>query len=115
METRCLPTLKLNMSPSRRSDVDGRGHMPQIIVTADATAGEGEAPIMFRERVTVDDFQSQHFANQLVERLGWAVGDADEIARRRRRPGERRPAQGRMVDAARRELAVSGRPAPPAL
>lgn len=86
--------------------------MPQIIVTADMPAGEGEPPIMFRERVTVTDFESQHFANQLVERLGWAVGDADEANRRRGRDSERRTRR-RMVDAAQRELALSGRPAPP--
>jgi hypothetical protein len=56
--------------------------MPQIMVIADTPAGNGEPPIMFRERVSVDDFESQHFATQLVERLGWAVGDADELDRR---------------------------------
>jgi hypothetical protein len=33
---------------------------------------------MLRERVNVADFESDHFAAQLVERLGWAVGDAHE-------------------------------------
>jgi hypothetical protein len=33
---------------------------------------------MLRERVNVEDFESEHFAAQLVERLGWAVGDADQ-------------------------------------
>ena len=33
---------------------------------------------MLRERVNVADFESDHFATQLVERLGWAVSDADE-------------------------------------
>jgi hypothetical protein len=28
--------------------------------------------------VNVADFESDHFAAQLVERLGWAVGDAHE-------------------------------------
>ena len=51
--------------------------MPQIIVIADTPAEDGDPPIMFRERVSVSDFESQHFATQLVERLGWAVGDAD--------------------------------------
>ena len=59
--------------------------MPQIIVTADMPAGEGEPPIMFRERVTVTDFESQHFANQLVERLGWAVGDGRTSAKEQTR------------------------------
>jgi hypothetical protein len=33
---------------------------------------------MLRERVNVADFESDHFAAQLVERLGWAVSDAHE-------------------------------------
>jgi hypothetical protein len=36
---------------------------------------------MFRERVNVSDFESDHFQNQLVERLEWAVGDADAAER----------------------------------
>lgn len=51
--------------------------MPQIIVAVDRGAAFGEGAVMFRERVTVADFESQHFAAQLVERIGWAVEDAD--------------------------------------
>jgi hypothetical protein len=51
--------------------------MPQILVTADQAEGE----VMLRERVNVADFESEHFASQLVERLGWAVGDADQAER----------------------------------
>ena len=57
--------------------------MPQIIVTADRTDEHDDAAVMLRERVNVTDFESDHFANQLVERLGWAVEDADEAERRR--------------------------------
>jgi len=64
--------------------------MPQIIVTADGPAVDGKPPIMFRERVSVSDFESQHFTAQLAERLGWAVGDADELERRSARTTERR-------------------------
>jgi hypothetical protein len=31
---------------------------------------------MLRERVNAADFESDHFAAMLVERLGWAVNDA---------------------------------------
>ncbi len=55
--------------------------MPQIIVTADRTSGREEAPVMLRERVNLADFESDHFAAQLVERLGWAVEDAHEVER----------------------------------
>jgi hypothetical protein len=51
--------------------------MPHIIVTAD----QGEEAVMLRERVNVTDFESEHFATQLVERLGWAVSDADQAER----------------------------------
>jgi hypothetical protein len=50
--------------------------MPQIIVVADTPGEGGAAQVMFRERVTRRDFDSGHFATQLAERLGWAVGDA---------------------------------------
>ena len=49
--------------------------MPQIIVRADREEGA----VMLRERVNVADFESDHFAAQLVERLGWAVNDAHEV------------------------------------
>ena len=52
--------------------------MPQIIVTADRTDRSDEA-VLLRERVNVADFESDHFAAQLVERLGWAVNDASEV------------------------------------
>jgi hypothetical protein len=55
--------------------------MPQIIVTADKPTERGESPVMFRERVSVRDFESEHFAAQLMERLGWAVGDAHAVER----------------------------------
>jgi hypothetical protein len=60
--------------------------MPQIIVTADPTEGHGEGAVMLRERVNVTDFESRHFGSQLLERLGWAVADADD-AEREQTPG----------------------------
>jgi hypothetical protein len=53
--------------------------MPQIIVTADRRDDTDDAAVMLRERVNVADFESDHFAAQLVERLGWAVSDASDI------------------------------------
>lgn len=84
--------------------------MPQIIVTADKLADDTDPPIMFRERVSVSDFESEHFGAQLVERLGWAVGDADEVNRRSRAEGEHRRARQRVIDAAQREMARTQRP-----
>jgi hypothetical protein len=52
--------------------------MPHIIVTADGTEKGVEGPVMLNERINATDFESGHFAARLVERLGWAVADADE-------------------------------------
>ena len=63
--------------------------MPQIIVTADSPNERDSAAVMFRERVNLSDFESDHFANQLVERLGWAVGDAHDAERETTTPAAR--------------------------
>jgi hypothetical protein len=55
--------------------------MPQIVVMADQSDGRDERAVMFTERVSVSDFESHHFQTQLVERLGWAVGDAAAVER----------------------------------
>ena len=65
--------------------------MPQIIVTADNAHDPDPDGVMLRERVNVEDFESERFAANLIERLGWAVIDAAEIERplasaRRRQP-----------------------------
>ena len=52
--------------------------MPQIIVTADSPTDSSEGAVMWRERITAADLESRHFARQLLERLGWAVSDADD-------------------------------------
>ena len=51
--------------------------MPQIIVRANDATEEGS--VMLRERISVADFESDRFAENLVERLGWAVLDAAEV------------------------------------
>ena len=52
--------------------------MPQIIVTADDARKQEQNGIMLRERVNIADFESERFAANLIERLGWAVIDATE-------------------------------------
>ena len=37
---------------------------------------------MLQERVLSSDLESDHFSAQLVERVGWALVDADEIEHR---------------------------------
>ncbi|HTX12245.1 MAG TPA: hypothetical protein VME22_26750 [Solirubrobacteraceae bacterium] len=68
--------------------------MPQIIVAADRGAAFGEGAVTFRETVNVADFESQHFATQLVERIGWAVEDADQVERVSAPPEEIAAARG---------------------
>jgi hypothetical protein len=54
--------------------------MPQILVVTDSSENPGE--IVYRERVARSSLESEHFAGQLLERVGWAVGDADELESR---------------------------------
>ena len=68
--------------------------MPRILVTTDASDGREKA-VVLQERVASGDLESDHFSAQLVERLGWALVDADEIEHRTPSP-EARPAR-RMV------------------
>lgn len=51
--------------------------MPQILVLADSPQGSDE--VVYRERVARSSLESEHFAGQLMERVGWAVGDADDV------------------------------------
>jgi hypothetical protein len=61
--------------------------MPQIIVKADRSIDEGgDGAVMLKERISPADFESDHFQAQLVERLGWAVEDADQVEQSRREP-----------------------------
>lgn len=65
--------------------------MAQILVVTDAQA-EGADGVVYRERISASDLESAHFSGQLVERVGWAVRDAnqaeheDSRALPRRRP-----------------------------
>jgi hypothetical protein len=52
--------------------------MPRIIVESVPT--DAQAPVrMLAERVLITDLESEHFASQLIERLGWAVSDATAV------------------------------------
>lgn len=57
--------------------------MPQIIVTAGSTDDLGDTTVLLRERVNATDFESDRFAANLLERLGWAVEDATAAERHR--------------------------------
>ena len=76
--------------------------MPRIIVTADPISAHptDEAPVLLDEQVRSVHLSTGHAAAQLVERLAWAVSDAENAevqrsaapARRHRQVRSRRPA-----------------------
>lgn len=51
--------------------------MPQILVTTDPPETSGSA-VVYQERIAPSDLESDHFSAQLVERVGWALLDAEE-------------------------------------
>lgn len=53
--------------------------MPRIIVTADPVSSEpsDETPVLLDEQVRSVHLSTGHAAAQLVERLAWAVSDAE--------------------------------------
>jgi hypothetical protein len=51
--------------------------MPRIIVMSESGT-EREGAITLDERVASADMRSGHHAAQLIERVGWAVHDADD-------------------------------------
>ena len=51
--------------------------MPQIIVQA--APGDRPGAVTLQERVNGNDLNSDHFAGQLVERIGWALMDAEDL------------------------------------
>jgi hypothetical protein len=52
--------------------------MPQILIVTDPPEDAAGA-VVYRERILSTDLESDHFAGQLVERVGWAVRDAGLI------------------------------------
>lgn len=52
--------------------------MPQILVVADPPQ-DSPSTVVYRERISTADLESDHFSGQLVERVGWAVLDADQL------------------------------------
>jgi hypothetical protein len=51
--------------------------VPQILVVADTP--QDTPSVVYRERISTTDLESDHFSGQLVERVGWAVVDADQL------------------------------------
>jgi hypothetical protein len=51
--------------------------MPRVIVTAETSGGLREA-IVYDERVLPSNLDNEHSSAQLIERVGWALVDAQE-------------------------------------
>ena len=54
--------------------------MARIIVMTDQSE-RLDAPVLLDERVCPEHLSDHHAAAQLIERLGWAVTDADDAER----------------------------------
>lgn len=57
--------------------------MARIRITTDPL-GTLETEVVLDERIIASDLSSDHFAAALIERIGWALADADDAERRRR-------------------------------
>jgi hypothetical protein len=55
-----------------------------IIVVADADAGDAGG-FVFNERVSASLLDDPHCSSQLIERMGWALADAEQAERARDR------------------------------
>ena len=64
--------------------------MPQILVVTE-TPEETDSKVVYSERVVLSDLESDHFSGQLVERVGWAMRDADQLEHRDEPPAGPRP------------------------
>jgi hypothetical protein len=51
--------------------------MPRMLVTTES-ADRTTREVMLDEHVATGDLASGHFAAQLVERIGWALADAEQ-------------------------------------
>ncbi len=60
--------------------------MPQIIITTDGSGGG--ATEVHRERIIPADVETDTASSLLIERIGWALSDADELETPR--PGDER-------------------------
>ena len=55
--------------------------MPRMLVITEP-AEQAPAEVMLSEHVATGDVASDHFAAQLVERIAWALADAEKAERR---------------------------------
>jgi hypothetical protein len=58
--------------------------MPRIVIIPEV--GRQTAVPLLSEHVAPCNLESDHYASQLLERVGWAIVDADEVERDERSP-----------------------------
>ncbi len=71
--------------------------MPQILViteTVTESRDDDREAVLLRERINLPDLESDHFSAQLLERLGWALIDADDVEHRAEHPRPTPPPRG---------------------
>jgi hypothetical protein len=61
--------------------------MPRMLVITESS-DRSDREVMLDEQIATSDLDSDHFAAQLVERIGWALADAEVLERRPREPGD---------------------------
>ena len=54
--------------------------MPRILITTEP-GEQPDAAVMLSERLATSDLASDHFAAQLIQRIGWALADAESNER----------------------------------
>jgi hypothetical protein len=58
--------------------------MPRIRITTDPARARDVA-VVLDERIAASDLDSDHFAHALIQRIGWALSDADQAEHSGRR------------------------------
>jgi hypothetical protein len=66
--------MQVNWRPPARDDKDRP--MPRILVLTEPVQKPDDG-VMLDEHIAVSDLASDHFATQLIERIGWALADAE--------------------------------------
>jgi hypothetical protein len=66
--------------------------MPRIIVTTDVSVVPDNAPVLFDEEVHSVHLSTGHAGGQLLERLAWAIADAEAFERARPQRSRAAPA-----------------------
>lgn len=88
--------------------------MPRVIVTTDPSERRDGFAVLLDEQVHGVHLSSRHGAEQLAERIAWAVADAEDAERRAAvalRPSRRRGDRPRRPTQSRRPAPVHGAPA----